>query len=76
LNRFASVFRVKSLPPHVTLIPHQLKPSADESKPLVIKYSSPNVEELNEDIVLELRGGKPIKLPFKVKTTVPDVRIH
>lgn len=46
---------------------------ADDTKPFILKFSSSKECSIKGDIVIYIRGGKTLRLPFSVNTIIPDV---
>jgi len=76
--RHPTVFKVQTetLPPFTKVYPEQERLGSDEAKYLQVVFSC-NKELKVEDgvITVNIRGGKPIKMDFKVATIIPQVLI-
>lgn len=76
--RHPTVFKVQqeTLPPNTRVIPEQERLGSEELKYLKVIFCCNTEIQINEAcITINIRGGKPIKLPFSVTTVIPQVSI-
>lgn len=51
--------------------------NSEETKYLKLSFNCKKEIELsNETININVRGGKPLSLPFSIKTIIPDININ
>ena len=48
---------------------------ADDTKTLTLKFSSKIESQIKGDIVVFIRGGRTLRLPFSVTTIIPNIQI-
>lgn len=76
--RHPTVFRVQTenLPPFTNVTPEQERLGSEETKHLHVNFSCNKELDISEGfIIISIRGGKPIRLPFSVKTLIPKLFI-
>ena len=72
------MFRVQTetLPPYTKVIPEQQRLGTEEVKHLNVIFSCNKEIVINEGaITINIRGGRPIKMPFSVTTIIPKISI-
>ncbi|KAL4498636.1 hypothetical protein ABPG72_019754 [Tetrahymena utriculariae] len=77
-NRQPAVFCIdeSKLPEGVVISQMKGKIGSDDTKVLNLKFSSKKECNIKGDIVILIRGGKTLKLPFSVQTIIPDIQIN
>jgi len=63
------------LPPYTEITPVKDRLMPDETKFLKVNFCCKEEKKIDTDIILYIRGGKPLVLPFKVETILPKVSI-
>lgn len=63
------------LPPYTEVFPLKDKLLPDETKFLKVSFCCKEEKKIDTDIVLWIRGGKPVTIPFRVETIIPKVSI-
>ena len=76
-SRCAAIFKIliDKLPAACDMYPTVGKIMPDESKDITIKYQAKDETDVKVDIPILIRGGRLLKLPFQVRTIIPDVVI-
>jgi hypothetical protein len=71
------VFQViqDSLPSYVQITPMKGKIFPEESKELAVKFESKDEVAVKGEILVHIRGGRVLKVPFSGRTVIPDVSI-
>ena len=63
------------LPPYTDVTPVKNRLTPDETKFLKISFCCKEEKKIDTDILLYIRGGRPLAIPFKVETIIPKVMI-
>ncbi|CAD8092149.1 unnamed protein product [Paramecium primaurelia] len=74
VNAFFSIMTEK-LPAACDISPSSGKIGPDETKDITVKYMSKEQTDIKTDIQIIIRGGRILKIPFLVKTIIPQVEI-
>ena len=76
--RSPAIFRINkaSLPEGMEITPPKGKIFNEDSKTLKISYSSKAEGEFKGEIQIDLRGGKPLKIPYTVSCVIPKVKLN
>jgi len=75
--RSMAVFNVTCKDKHLLKIrPDNGRIPGDSKMPFTIGFQSDVTQEFNSEIVLNIRGGKPIKIPVKANIIAPEVFIE
>lgn len=76
-HRLAAVFCIDEtkLPEGVEISEMKGRIGSDDTKTLNLKFCSKKESQIKGEIVINIRGGKTLKLPFSVTTIIPDIQI-
>ena len=76
-SRVPAIFKIQSekLPAACDVMPTSGKIMPDESKDITVKYQSREETDVSTDILILIRGGRMLKIPFHVRTIVPHLEI-
>ena len=71
-----AVFSVQQIPGSgITVVPSTGIIGAGESTVLKVKLTPPSVHNYDAELLVNIRNGRVVKLPFKADAIVPDVNI-
>ena len=76
-SRVPAVYNIlyDKLPAACDISPHQGKIMQEETKDIQVKYQTRDETDVKTDIIILIRGGRVLKIPFLVRTVIPRVEI-
>ena len=76
-SRVPAVFKIQNekLPAACDIMPITGKIMPDESKDITVKYQAKEETDIKTDIIILIRGGRALRIPFQVRTIIPQVEI-
>ncbi|EGR27115.1 hypothetical protein IMG5_201370 [Ichthyophthirius multifiliis] len=74
-SRNQAVFYIQNLPEFVQVLPVKGRIGPEESKEIQVKFVCFEEKNIKDDIIICIRGGKILKVPFKVECIIPEVSI-
>lgn len=74
--RTSAVFEIISQHDELKIFPLKGKINGDQKQAFTVSYQSNTPKEFSSEIVVNIRGGKQLRLPVKAKSIVPDIYIE
>ena len=75
LSRSSAVFRVDHMPEYVEVVPPKGKILGEEQKDLQVRFFAKEEVNVKGEIMILIRGGRVLKIPFSARTIIPEVVI-
>jgi hypothetical protein len=74
--RSPAIFHVQCAEKELQIHPMKGKIQGDSKYPFKVSFMSTQVKQLKTEIIVNVRGGKPLRIPVIVNSIVPDIFIE
>ena len=76
-DKYSAVYQIsqESLPPFTEIHPMKGKMNPDQMIGLKVLFMCQEEVKINQEIIINLRGGQPLRVDFQVQTILPKVYI-